>query len=76
MRSTIKRRGLAALVLAVAPAAVALAGETYYVSPTGNDNADGLTPATAWASLGKVNAATFSPGSQILFARGGEWHDQ
>lgn len=63
---------LAISFLFLAPAAT-FAGGTYYVSPDGNDAADGLTPATAWASVAKVNATTFTPGSQILFARGGEW---
>lgn len=58
----------------VVPAA--LAGNSYYVSPAGNDNADGLTPQTAWSSLSKVNATTFAPGSQVLFERGGEWRGQ
>lgn len=64
--------GACASALAVS-ASPLFAGDTYYISAGGNDNADGLTPATAWASLDKVNATTFSPGSQILFERGDEW---
>ena len=45
----------------------------YYVSPTGDDEADGQSPATAWASLEKVSNATFSPGDIILFERQGTW---
>jgi hypothetical protein len=51
-------------------------GQSYFVSPTGDDNADGQTPATAWKTVGKVNAMSFAPGSQVYFQRGGEWHDQ
>ena len=32
-------------------------GTVYYVSPNGDDSNDGLTPETAWRSLGKVNSA-------------------
>lgn len=32
-------------------------GKIYYVSPNGDDRNDGLSPATAWKSLGKVNSA-------------------
>ena len=32
-------------------------GKVYYVSPGGDDNNDGLSPESAWKSLGKVNSA-------------------
>ena len=31
---------------------------TYYIKPSGNDASNGLTPATAWATIGKVFAST------------------
>ena len=43
----------------------------YYVSNKGNDNNDGLSPATAWATLSKVNSTTFNEGDYVLFERGG-----
>ncbi len=44
---------------------------TFYVNgSTGSDSNDGLTPATAWKTISKVNASTFSPGVSILFAGG------
>lgn len=47
---------------------------TYYVSPTGNDENDGLSPKTPWASIARVNAAKeILPGDQILWQRGGLW---
>lgn len=52
-----------------------LLADTYHVSPDGNDAKDGKSPAAAWKTVAKVNAATFAPGDQILFARGGEWHE-
>jgi len=44
-------------------------GKTYYVNTTGS-NGDGLSKATAWTSLTKVNAASFNPGDSILFEGG------
>lgn len=45
----------------------------YYVSNSGNDGNDGLTPATAWATIAKVNSSmgSFNAGDSILFERGG-----
>jgi len=52
-------------------------GETYYVDATrGSDAADGLSPATAWQSISKVNAGTFKPGDSILFKRGETWREE
>jgi len=52
-----------------------LAADIYYVSPKGDDAHDGKSEAKAWKTVAKVNAATFAPGDQILFARGGEWRE-
>ena len=45
----------------------------YYVSPTGNDLNNGLTPSTAWQSITKVNTmfSGFREGTKVLFKRGG-----
>jgi hypothetical protein len=43
---------------------------TYYVSPTGSDRNDGLTPASAWKTITRVNEATFLPGDSILLKGG------
>lgn len=49
-------------------------GAMYFIDATGgNDDNDGLTQATAWQSITKVNTATFQPGDQILFKRGEIW---
>lgn len=53
-----------------APASV-----TYYVSPTGSDNADGMSPATAWATVARVSEFSFNPGDSVLFERGGTWFE-
>jgi hypothetical protein len=47
---------------------------TYYVSPTGDDSADGTSTDHPWKSTDKVDSAKFQPGDTILFQRGGEWH--
>ncbi len=47
---------------------------SYFVdSRTGNDQNDGLSAASAWKSIEKVNAAEIQPGDKVLFARGGLW---
>lgn len=43
----------------------------HYVSTSGNDANDGLSPSTPWKTLDKVNSHTFGPGDWILF-KGGE----
>lgn len=47
-----------------------VAAGTYYVSPSGSDAADGLTPATAWRTIAKVNAAVLTPGDAVRFEGG------
>lgn len=41
----------------------------YYVANNGNDNNDGLSPATPWQTISKVNAC-HQGGDKILFKRG------
>jgi hypothetical protein len=49
---------------------------TYYVDATGGlDTNDGLSAATAWKTVAKVNGSTFAAGDQILFKRGGVWNE-
>jgi hypothetical protein len=67
--------GVLACVLSCALTGAARA-TTYYVSSSaGDDSKDGLTTATAWKSIAKVNAATFAAGDQILFNRGDVWRE-
>lgn len=47
----------------------------YYVSNTGSDAANGLTPGTAWQTIAKVNSINFSAGDSILFKRGDSWRE-
>ncbi len=65
----------AAIAFGAAPAWAA--GTTYYVDAVaGSDAHAGTTPATAWRSLAKVNATTFSAGDQILFHTDQSWAGQ
>ncbi len=49
-------------------------GNAYYVSPEGNDENDGLSPETAWATLDKVQSADLQYGDAVLFECGGTWY--
>ena len=48
----------------------------YYVSATGDDNADGLTPISPWLSIDKVNSvfSSIPAGSNIYFNRGDSFY--
>ena len=46
---------------------------TYYVSTTGSDAANGTSASTPWATIAKVNAASFAANSAILFNGGQSW---
>src|SRR5258708_5180260 len=49
---------------------------TYYVDATGGvDTNDGLSQATAWKTVAKVNGSTFAAGDSILFKRGQIWNE-
>jgi hypothetical protein len=58
-----------ALVLA-SPAASASTAATYYLSPSGNDQADGQSLATAWRTLGRSNSQQFVAGDTLLLQGG------
>lgn len=46
-------------------------GTAYYVSNSGNDENDGLTPETAWATIDRVsNAGELKKGDAVFFNRG------
>src|SRR6184192_511029 len=62
-----------ALVVLSLPAAAAAA--TYYVSPQGSDARSGRSPATAWRTVKRVNAAALAPGDKVLFRGGARFAD-
>ena len=49
---------------------VTFSGTAYYVAADGCDEADGLSPATAWQSLTRVSNAALQPGDAVRFRRG------
>ncbi len=51
----------------VGPLAAAV---TYYVSPAGNDGAQGTSPGTAWRTLARASAAVLRPGDRLLLQGG------
>ena len=51
----------------------AVAGIYFIDATAGRDANDGLTPATAWQTLAKVNATTLQPGNALCFKAGGAW---
>ena len=56
-------------LLAIAASASA---KNYYISSSGDDSQNGLTTATAWRTISKLNAAlgAINPGDSVLFKRG------
>lgn len=48
----------------------------YYVSALGNDNADGLAPETAWATIQKANASLPVGGARLYFRRGDTFYGE
>jgi hypothetical protein len=52
-------------------------GTAYYVANNGNDDLDGLSPATAWKTIARVNSqVAFRGGDAILFKRGDVWREE
>ena len=45
----------------------------YYVKNGGNNSADGLSDATAWETVGKVNGFSFSTGDDVYFKCDSTW---
>lgn len=58
------------------PLAGAAPASTFYVSAAGNDNADGRSPATAWATIQKANSSLPNDGSALLFRRGDTFYGE
>jgi len=47
-----------------------LVGQTYYVSPNGNDSNSGTSSTSPWQTVGKVNSFVFPQGSTVSFQGG------
>ncbi|MEK7766879.1 MAG: right-handed parallel beta-helix repeat-containing protein [bacterium] len=58
------------------PPPLAIKGRSYHVdAQAGDDSRDGVTPATAWKSLARANAAKLAPGDALLLKRGAAWRE-
>lgn len=52
-------------------------GTVYYIANSGDDNANGLSPETAWETIARVNRQVlFEPGDAVLFKRGDVWREE
>ncbi len=51
-------------------------GTAYYVSNSGNDNNDGTSPDTPWATISRVNSAELKYGDAVFFKRGDIWYNE
>lgn len=49
---------------------IVISGKVYYVSDSGDDANDGLTPETAWKTTAKVSSAKLESGDGVRFKRG------
>jgi hypothetical protein len=58
---------------ATGQSAQASTGLTYYISATGDDAADGTSPATAWRTLNRATAALLPPGTRVLLEGGAQF---
>ncbi|WP_458408129.1 hypothetical protein [Anaerotignum sp.] len=48
-------------------------GNAYYISPYGNNDNDGLSPATAWQTAHRANWGDVQEGDAVFFERGGTY---
>lgn len=48
-------------------------GTAYYVSNSGDDSNDGLSPETAWATIDRLNGEPLQYGDAVFFERGSVW---
>ncbi len=56
--------------------AAAPTGKVYYVRSDGNDSNDGLSDATAWRTISKINSSVKSVGADVYFKAGDVWKGQ
>jgi hypothetical protein len=70
-RPSLTALATAALIVLFLPG---VAGATnYYVSPRGDDQADGMSEATPWRTLTKASSVFYGPGDALHLKRGGRW---
>ena len=54
----------------------ATSGAYYLDAAAGSDSNDGMSPATAWKTLTKINGVSFQPGNKLCLKAGGSWTGQ
>jgi len=59
-----------------AVAGAAPGAPTFFVSSSGDDSADGLSPLTSWATVQRANSALPNDGSVLLFRRGDTFYGE
>ncbi|MFG3405671.1 right-handed parallel beta-helix repeat-containing protein [Streptomyces sp. NPDC048142] len=57
----------------VPPSKNAAEGFTFYLSPEGDDDNDGLSPEKAWRTLRKADAVTYRPGDRLRLRAGARY---
>jgi hypothetical protein len=62
--------GIALTIAGFAASPAQAAGRTYYVSPSGNDSNSGISTASPWRTIDKVNSTTFNGGDTVRFEGG------
>ena len=67
---------LALLLTFMVLPSLACATEYYVDASGGNDDSDGLSEATAWRSITKVNSHNFKAGDDVYFKSGETWSNQ
>jgi hypothetical protein len=67
---------LLVFALFILNSAMVSAADYYVNATTGNDGNAGTSPASAWKTISKLNAASFLPGDNIYFERGEVWREQ
>jgi len=63
------------LVLFLLTLSPVISATDYYVKNGGNNNADGKSDATAWATISKVNSTSLQPGDVVFFRCGDRWRE-
>jgi hypothetical protein len=64
------------LALAMLPVAVAFAADYFVDSGFGRDDSTGLSAASPWRTISRVNRAQLRAGDRVLFRRGGVWRER
>src|SRR5689334_15002172 len=67
------RRSATLCLCALLTAPVVHAASHYISASAGNDANDGLTPATAWQSLSKINSTSFATSDSVYLKAGDTW---